>query len=234
MEKKTRNSSKPLFLQQKTTHRFFDRQILCAALGAAFLFIAPQNVLADGVASANVDQGNSDMRLRSGGHVLVMRHASSPHDQSGPVGLSEGCRLGEGRGLDALGLYQARALGAFLKNESAPLLGVYTSRMCRSWDTARLAAGGATVQPHDSQMTTDSKEIAVFKDEIVSLLLENPGHNILLVSHSNIAPLYGAYAKGDEEEVPSGVVFLVEPDQWRALARYEVHGAQEKWTVSRD
>ncbi|MHA7871233.1 MAG: histidine phosphatase family protein [Hyphococcus sp.] len=155
--------------------------------------------------------------LGSGGYVLVLRHANSPGGQQAAVGMTDGCVLGEGRGLDAQGLFQARYIGAALKAAGTPLLKAYTSDMCRSWDTARLAAGGADVVPHPSQKTTDLEAIAAFKKEVEAELAANPGWNIMLVSHSNIAPLYGAAALDGEAEIPSGAVFAVKPPDWGAL-----------------
>jgi len=160
--------------------------------------------------------------LREGGNVLVMRHAHSPHDQLAPVGMSEGCRLGDGRGLDPLGFYQARALGEVLRAEGAPVLKAYTSRMCRAWDTARLVAGGAPVEPTDAQMTTNADDVAAFKAAIETEIAANPARNIILSSHSNIAPLYGADAKADEEEIPSGAIFVVKPRDWRTVYRITI------------
>lgn len=164
--------------------------------------------------------------LRAGGYVLIMRHGDSPHDQAASVGMTEGCRLGEGRGLSAKGLFESREMGALLAQEGVPIGKTYTSRMCRSWDTAVLVAAGSNVEPSDSQMTTDPEAIAQFKTRIEAELAANPGANILLVSHSNIAPLYGANAVEGEEEVPSGFAYVVDPADWRAEARIHIGQTQ--------
>jgi len=75
------------------------------------------------------------------------------------------------------------------------------------------------VEPSDAQMTTEPAVIAAFKKEIEGELDGAPGGNILLVSHSNIAPLYGAYADEGEEEVPSGFLYIVSPEDWTAKGR---------------
>ena len=136
--------------------------------------------------------------------------------------MTEGCNLQTGRGLDAEGFFQARQIGEWLKREAVPVLKAYTSDMCRSWDTARLSAGGAPVIPHGAQKTTDSAVIAAFKKEIEAELKANPGQNIMLVSHSNIAPFYGAKADADEEEVPSGAIYAVKPPKWRNAIRIDL------------
>lgn len=195
-------------------------RFLCAALSAAlFLVAAQQSALAQDVGDA--DKAVFDL-LRAGGNVLVMRHANSPNGQKAPVGMTEGCTLGEGRGLDAKGFFQARALGELLAEEEVPILNAYASRMCRAWDTARLVAGGAPVEPSDSQMTTDPAEVAAFKKRIENELAANPGTNIVLSSHSNIAPLYGAEVEEGEAEIASGAIFVVRPPDWSSVARIEL------------
>lgn len=186
-------------------------RLLCAALGAAFL--------AGAAAPAGAEQQSASAKavfdlLRSGGNVLVMRHAHSPGGQKAGIGMTEGCTLQAGRGLNAEGLVQAKALGELLKTKGVPILKAYTSDMCRAWDTARLTAGGAPVMPHPSQKTTDPAIIAAFKKEIEAELAANPGQNIILASHSNIAPLYGAIVLEGEDELPEGVINVVTAPGW--------------------
>ena len=193
-------------------------KILCAALGAAFSAAAVLSAAHAG-AGAKADATFSDdfMPLLDGGYAIVVRHANSPGGQMAPVGMTDGCVLGDGRGLDAEGLYQARYTGEWLKAGEVPILKAYTSDMCRSWDTARLMAGNAPVFAHPAQKTTDPEIIARFKAEIEAELAANPGQNIILVSHSNVAPLYGATGQEGEAEIPSGGVFVVRPPDWDDL-----------------
>jgi 8-oxo-(d)GTP phosphatase len=186
-------------------------RLLCAALSAAFLMVTAPSIAAEtGATGSNSEHQAFDV-LRAGGNVLVIRHAHSPGGQKAPVGMTEGCELAPGRGLDAEGFYQARALGELLREEEVPILKAYTSDMCRAWDTARLIGGGAPVTADPSQKTTDPAVIAAFKQEIEAELRANPGQNIMLVSHSNIAPLYGAIEAPDEEELPQGMISVVRP-----------------------
>ena len=131
--------------------------------------------------------------------------------------MTEGCNLQSGRGLAAEGLVQGRALGALLEEENVPILKAYTSDMCRAWDTARLVAGGAPVIPHPAQKTTDPEIIAAFKKEMRQSLRPIRVRTIILASHSNIAPLYGAIVLADEEELPEGVINLVRPPDWNGV-----------------
>lgn len=188
-------------------------------MGAAFFLGAlQQDAAAQDDAAA--DKAAFEL-LRAGGNVLVMRHANSPAGQKAPVGMSEGCTLAEGRGLDAKGFFQARLFGEALKELEIPILRVYTSDMCRAWDTARLVAGGAPVEPHASQKATDRSVVAAFRSRIETELNSTPSQNILLVNHSNIAPLYGAMVEGHvgEDGVASGVIYVVRPSDWKTIAR---------------
>ena len=147
--------------------------------------------------------------LAGGGNVILMRHANSPSGQTASVGLTEGCELGDGRGLDAKGFFQARFIGEFLKSENVNIDAGFTSDMCRTWDTARLVAAGA---PAGALKTTNVSEIDIFKTTIAAYIAAKPASNILLVSHSNIVPLFADW--GSDEEIPSGVVLIVDPKDW--------------------
>ena len=199
--------------------RFF-----CAAMSAAFLNAAAS--AADNSSEPDPDiHGSRDAeqlfwsRVREGGQVFVMRHGKSPHDQTAAVGMTAGCVLGEGRGLSADGLAEARSLGVILVQQGAPILKAYTSDMCRAWDTARLVAGGVKTIPHPAQKTTDPEAVLMFKKAVASELAANPGKSVILVSHSNIAPLYGAKVCDGEVELPEGIVSVVSPENWQTVAR---------------
>ncbi len=168
------------------------------------------------------NSGDVFKTLRSGGFVLVMRHAHSPSDQDNSKGYSEGCVLAPGRGLDETGLLQGQLWSALIEKEQIPILKAYTSHYCRAWDTAAALSGNAEVAPHPSQVTTDPDKIALFKVQVEHDLDANPGSNVLLVSHSNIAPLYGAAVKAGEDELPEGVMSIVDPETWGTIARVSV------------
>ena len=194
-------------------------RFLCAAFAAAFLSAC---VSASAPNATETASSVAFEALKRGGYVIVMRHANSPGEQAAPVGLSKGCRLGAGRGLDAEGFFQARAMGEILKANDVAILRAYTSEMCRSWDTAALSAGGAPVEPHPSQISTKPADVAAMKAKVAAELAANPGTNIILSSHSNIAPLYGATARKGEKEVPSGVIWLIHPRDWKPIARIDL------------
>jgi phosphohistidine phosphatase SixA len=209
---------------QKNRAGDFMLRFLCAAIAAALLVFPAQAQDADRHAPLSHSSDSFFVQLREGGQVLVMRHGKSPHDQTASVGMTAGCNLGEGRGLSAEGLAQARSLGVFLADKKVPILKAYSSDMCRAWDTARLVAGGAPATPDGAQKTTDPGIIAAFKKEIEAELASNPGASILLVSHSNIAPLYGAAICEGEDELPEGIISVVDAATWQTIARISANG----------
>jgi phosphohistidine phosphatase SixA len=200
-------------------------RFLCAAIAAAFLALPVHAQDAARHAPLSDHSDSFFVQLRGGGQVLVMRHGKSPHDQIAAIGMTAGCNLGEGRGLSADGFAEARSLGVFLAETGVPILKAYSSDMCRAWDTARLVAGGAPAIPHGAQKTTDQKIIAAFKKQIEAELAANSGASILLVSHSNIAPLYGAAICESEDELPEGIVSVVDATTWQTIARIYANGA---------
>jgi len=176
----------------------------------AILILGGVAYAAEKDAARTLDEALAD--LAKGGSVILMRHANSPSGQLASVGMTEGCVLGEGRGLDAKGFFQARFIGEFLKSENVPIGMTYTSDMCRAWDTARLVAAGAPVETAPELKTTNVGEIDLFKQRLAARLSEHKKENILLVTHSNIVPLYSDWES--EGEIPSGVVLIVDPKRW--------------------
>jgi len=198
-------------------------RLLCATFTAAFLLLATASCATGDIKRPNEAAASVAFEaLKRGGYVIVMRHANSPEGQVSSVGLSKGCKLAKGRGLDAEGFFQARAIGAMLKENGVPIFKAYTSPYCRSWDTAALAAGGARVERDDRQVSEKAKNVADMKRDVEADLAAHPGTNIILSSHSNIAPLYGATTRGREKEVPSGVIWIVHPRDWQPIARIDL------------
>ncbi len=148
--------------------------------------------------------------LREGGNLIVMRHASAPPDQKTAVGLTAGCVLEGPRGLDAAGFATARLIGDWLALSDAPIAKVYTSDICRAYDTAVLvAAGRAPVIPRSELKSDDPETATAFKQVLEADLAASPATNIVLVTHSNVTPLYWAGPLEGEEETPSGRVHVV-------------------------
>jgi len=151
--------------------------------------------------------------LARGGFVILMRHANAPEGQLASVGLTEGCDFADGRGLDAKGLFQARFIGEFFRESHVGVALAYTSDSCRAFDTARLVAAGGPVLVEPALKTTDLSTIDSFKTVITTAFAGGATSNVLLVTHSNIVPLYVDW--GSTEEIPSGVILVVDPATWK-------------------
>ncbi|MBI1391569.1 MAG: hypothetical protein GC152_02400 [Alphaproteobacteria bacterium] len=195
------------------TFRFVSMLVVAALAG-------PMASAADGSLEAKAVAG-----LMAGGKVIVLRHANSPAGQAGAVGMTAGCRLADGRGLDAIGFAQARAMGAYLAEAGIRISAVYTSEMCRAWDTARLASSGGEAAAVEALVSTDAAIVDAFKTqleaEIVEDCLDGVCGNILLASHSNVVPQFGAIPAEGEPETPSGALYVVDPATWTALGRVD-------------
>ena len=180
--------------------------------------LAILTALAFGMAAAGCAHGVSrpdDDRtlamLREGGNLIVMRHATSPSGQQATVGMTEGCELQPGRGLSSQGFFEARFIGEWLSANGTKIDKTYTSDMCRAYDTARLvaAAGNGPVIPRAEMKSDDPVVTDKFKKELTDELAAAPRSNILLVTHSNITPLYWSEPLNGEEETPSGRLHVI-------------------------
>ncbi len=131
-------------------------------------------------------------QLKSGGHVLLIRHATTDPGIGDPPGFDlQNCATQ--RNLSAAGREEARHLGSALKQLGIPVAAVRSSRWCRCLDTARLAFGSAQPWPAlDNTFETPERRPRQM-DEIRKLLAEPvPSGNIVLVTHGvNILALTG-------------------------------------------
>ncbi|NWG70520.1 MAG: histidine phosphatase family protein [Parvularculaceae bacterium] len=155
--------------------------------------------------------------LARGGSVILMRHANAPEGQLASVGLTENCDFGDRRGLDAKGFFQARFIGEFFRESGVGIALAYTSDSCRAFDTARLIAAGGPVLVEPALKTTERSEIDSFKTVVTTAFAGGASSNVLLVTHSNIVPLYVDW--GSTEEIPSGVILIVDPLTWTVKER---------------
>jgi phosphohistidine phosphatase SixA len=148
-------------------------------------------------------------RLRHGGLVILMRHASTVPGVGDPPGF----RLGDcatQRNLSDLGRDEARRVGARLKAQRVPLERVYSSPWCRCHETAMLAFGQAEDWDplgsfFDSPETDDQRTEHVRK-RIAGYTRRALKGNVVMVTHSvNIASL-------TRRSVGTGEIVIVRPD----------------------
>lgn len=132
-------------------------------------------------------------RLHAGGHVLLIRHATTDPGVGDPPGFRlEDCVTQ--RNLSASGREEARQLGIVLKQRRIPVTAVLSSRWCRCLETARLAFGSeAKPWPAlDNTFETPERRAAQMAEIRKSLMKPPVGGNLVLVTHGvNIHALTG-------------------------------------------
>jgi hypothetical protein len=165
-------------------------------------------------------------RLREGGYVLYMRHASTDFSQNDARMTSyEDCA--SQRNLSDEGRQEARDIGAHVQRLAIPIGEVLASPYCRTMETARLAFGKA-------QATNDVRGGPVRSDdpkryEPLKKLLSSQvkkGQNRVISSHGNpFQAVAGSpyLAEGEIAVVrPEGgmrfrVVARIRPQDWSGL-----------------
>jgi broad specificity phosphatase PhoE len=147
--------------------------------------------------------------LRKGGHVILMRHASTEPGLGDPQGYRlDDCATQ--RNLSEAGRAEARRVGERLRAERVPIARAYTSPWCRCRETARLAFGAAEDweplssffdMPHRESELTET-----VKKRILGYSIRKPDGNVALVTHNvNIAAL-------TRLSVAPGEMVVVRPD----------------------
>lgn len=159
-------------------------RLLMAALLPALLQGAP-------VAAADSGLWNT---LRSGGHVLLIRHAETEPGIGDPPGF----RLGDcstQRNLSPAGQLQARRIGERFSGLGIPVDAVLSSRWCRCLDTAGLAFGKASPEPALDSFFADRRrsdtQTAAVRARIQSF--RGPGNLVMVTHQVNITAITGKY-----------------------------------------
>lgn len=131
--------------------------------------------------------------LKSGGHIVLIRHALTEAGVGDPPGfVLANCRTQ--RNLSAQGRADARRIGEAFRRREIPVADVLSSRWCRCLDTARLAFGEATPAAMLDSMFDDSEpQIAEKVRAVQAAVARRPsGGNLVLVTHNrNIQALTG-------------------------------------------
>jgi phosphohistidine phosphatase SixA len=170
--------------------------------------------------------------LRQGGHVIVMRHASSPRTLPDEA-LANADNPQRERQLDEVGRTTAQEMGQALRRLGIPIGDVLSSPTYRALETVRLARlGEAKAVPElgDSgasmQGQSDGKRGAWLRAR--SAEAPRPGRNTVIVTHlPNITEAFPALAAGlaDGEALvfrPDGrgdaaLVARVKIEQWKDM-----------------
>lgn len=147
--------------------------------------------------------------LRAGGHVALIRHASTEPGLGDPRGYRlDDCATQ--RNLSGLGREESRAIGERFRREGIVVDRVYTSPWCRCRDTAKEAFGKAEDwealssffdQPHREPELAER-----VKRRIGGYSTRRPKGNVVMVTHNvNIAAL-------TRLSVGTGDIVVVRPD----------------------
>jgi phosphohistidine phosphatase SixA len=170
--------------------------------------------------------------LRSGGFVLVMRHAESPEKRPA-AGEAEADNPHRERQLDAAGKASARELGQALHALGIPIGRIYASPTYRAMQTVRLAGLGHARAV--AQLDEGARGMRASADRarirwLQAAVGQSPmvGTNTLIVTHTpNIVGAFGAgvanIAAGEMLVFGAGVdraemVGRITVAQWRQLA----------------
>jgi phosphohistidine phosphatase SixA len=147
--------------------------------------------------------------LRAGGHVALMRHASTEPGLGDPPGYRlDDCATQ--RNLSAQGREEARRIGETLRKEGVAIEKVYTSPWCRCRDTAREAFGKADDWEALSSFFEDrSREPGLterVKNRIGTYSTRKPKGTVVMVTHNvNVAALTNV-------STGMGEIVVVRPD----------------------
>jgi phosphohistidine phosphatase SixA len=130
--------------------------------------------------------------LASGGHVLLLRHASTDPGVGDPPGF----RLGDcatQRNLSPDGRRQAREFGGRLAARGIAIGPVLSSRWCRCLDTATLAFGRAEAWPELDSFFGDRASEPARSREVLARVRDwrGPGTLVLVTHQVNIIAAVG-------------------------------------------
>jgi broad specificity phosphatase PhoE len=150
--------------------------------------------------------------LRSGGNVLLMRHAATnPGVGDPPQFRLDDC--GTQRNLSTTGQAQAERVGKLFAKHNVVINTVLSSRWCRCLDTARLAFGKVTPYPALDSFFGERSDQADAQTSAARARIQafsGPG-NLMMVTHQvNITALTGQYPA-------EGEIFVVRADAHGAL-----------------
>jgi phosphohistidine phosphatase SixA len=158
---------------------------------------------------AAADEAAAWAALRAGGHVALMRHASTEPGLGDPPGYKlDDCATQ--RNLSAQGREEARRIGEKLRKEGVAVEKVYTSPWCRCRDTALEAFGKADDWEALSSFFDDRSRAPGLtervKNRIGTYSTRKPKATVVMVTHNvNIAALTNVAAG-------TGEIVVVRPD----------------------
>jgi len=125
--------------------------------------------------------------LRNGGHVVLLRNAYA-QGTTEPANFDIGnCRTQHN--LTERGRQQARKIGSLVAARAAPAEEVVSSRLCRAFDTARIAFGERNVEQSEmlDPPSVDAAKAAAQKAALMKLIGDYSGSgNLFLVTDISV------------------------------------------------
>jgi phosphohistidine phosphatase SixA len=195
------------------------------ALTLAFATLVASRSHAQIMPPAPEDSRTLAAALKSGGHVILVRHGATFSNQADadPLHLAD---VSKQRNLNGKGKELAKAFGAAIRASGVPIGEVYTSQFNRAYETAVLAGF------KDIETTVDLSEggLVVTPDEnnrraqaLRSMLAHapKPGQNDILITHKpNIVDALGK----DWFDVKEGEASIFKPEggTYRLIARVQM------------
>ena len=175
---------------------------------AGFIILSAFNSLAD--------QNEMIERLKSGGHILMVRHALAPGGGDPANFKIDDCSTQ--RNLDQTGRAQAKSIGDWLRANGVTSARIYSSQWCRCLETAKLLQLGSLEElpalnsfyerPQDKEPNISALQAFISQQPV-------DGQLIVFVTH------YVTIAAITGENVSSGTGVLME---LRKDSSYEVIG----------
>jgi phosphohistidine phosphatase SixA len=160
--------------------------------------------------------------LKSGGHVVLIRHAITEAGIGDPPGFTLG-DCSTQRNLSAQGRADARRIGEAFRSRRIPISDVRSSRWCRCIDTAQLAFGRVTPAPMLDSMFNEPDRTgrAKVRDVFAFVGRRVNGGNLIFVTHAqNIQALTGLPPSSGEMIV----VTLDGVNKFKVIGRLAVPG----------
>ena len=138
--------------------------------------------------------------LRSGGYVLLMRHAATEPGIGDPPQFKAGdCKTQ--RNLSAAGREQAAKTGQRFKEAGISISTVLSSSWCRCIDTAKIAFGSVTLEPALDSFFGDRNAQSDRQTAAARALIRSfrgPGNLVMVTHQVNITALTGEFpAEGE-------------------------------------
>ena len=190
-----------------------DLTSLWVARRCGFLLLVPLLLVAPSAFGESLSGHDLLAALRTGGYVILMRHASSPRTPPEPA-RANADNLQHERQLDEAGRSSAHAMGEALRRLQIPIGLVLSSPAYRALETVRLAQLGPVrtfVQLGDAgqsmQADTSGARAVWLKAQVGQAPVS--GRNTIIVTH--LPNIMEAYPQGTAE-LADGEALILHPD----------------------